>query len=104
MTTTPDGLEILPFTLKAPWFQAVGARQLNNGKWRAYIFEETSPNNPKYCSWKYRAYRPLDDYLVEAPSLEALIELVKGYPYFDYKKEDSTNVKNLIQPKGTKSS
>jgi len=102
MSTTPDGLEILPFSLKVPWFQAVGARQLRNGKWRAYIFEETNPNNPKYCSWKYRAYRPLDDYLVEAPTLTALIELVKGYPYFDYKKEDSKNVKKLIQPKGAK--
>ena len=80
-----DSLEILPFTAQVPWFQAVGARQLENGKWRAYIFEETSPNNPRYCSWKYRACRDLDDYFLEAPTLEALIELLKGYPYLVYK-------------------
>ena len=103
MSTIPDGLEILPFSVKLPWFQAVGARQLENGKWRAYIFEETSPNHPKFCSWQYRDCRPVDDYFVEAPSLEALIDLVKGYPYFDYKKEDLQNVKKVTQPKGTKS-
>ena len=94
MSTTTDSLEILPFNAKVPWFQAMGARQLENGKWRAYIFEETSPDNPRYCSWKYRDYRPLDDYFVEASTLEALIELVKGSPYFDYKKEDLKMRKN----------
>ena len=85
MSTTTNSLKILPFNAKVPWFQAVGARQLENGKWRAYIFEETHPDNPRYCSWKYRDCRPLDDYFVEAPTLKALIELVKGYPYFVYK-------------------
>ena len=104
MSTTTGGLEILPFSVKVPWFQAVGARQLENGKWRAYIFEETMPDNPKYCSWEYRYCRPLDDYFAEAPSLKALIELLKGYPYFDYKKGGFKNVKKLIHAKGTESS
>ena len=84
MSTATASLEILPFSVKVPWFQAVGARQLKDGKWRAYIFEETSPNNPRYCSWKHWAHRPLDDYLLEAPTLEALIESLKDYPYFVY--------------------
>ena len=85
MSTTTDGLKILPFSVKVPWFQAVGGRRVKNGKWRAYIFEETSPDKPRYCSWENRAYRALDDYFAEAPTLKALIELVKGYPYFIYK-------------------
>ncbi len=90
MLTTTASLEILPFSVKVPWFQAVGARQLKNGRWRAYIFEEASPNNPRYCSWKHWAYRDLDDYFLEAPTLETLIELVKGYPYFVYKPSHNT--------------
>ncbi len=104
MSTIPAGLEILPFSVKLPWFQAVGARQLKDGRWRAYIFEETNPNHPKFCSWQYRDCRPVDDYFVEASSLEALIDMVKGYPYFDYKKEVFKNVKKIVQAKETKSS
>ncbi len=85
MLTTTDSLEILPFSVKVPWFQAVAARQLRNGKWRAYIFEEASPDNPRYCSWKHWVCRTLDDYFAEAPTLEALIDLLKRYPYFAYK-------------------
>jgi len=90
MSNTTDSLEILPFSVKVPWFQAVGARQLGNGRWRAYIFEEARADNPRYCSWKHWSYRALDDYFAEAPTLQALIELVKGYPYFIYKPSHNT--------------
>ena len=85
MSTAIDDLKILPFSVKVPWFQAVAARQLRNGKWRAYIFEEANPDNPRYCSWKHWTCRALEDYFAEAPSLEALIDLLKRYPYFVYK-------------------
>ena len=90
MLITTDSLEILPFSVKVPWFQAVGARQLENGNWRAYIFEEASPDNPRYCSWKNWTSRALDDYFAEAPTLQALIELIKDFPYFIYRPSRKT--------------
>ena len=65
---------------------AVELRQLKKGSWRAYIFSERTPMNPRYCSYDKEVVRDNYGYIISGATKVALIDKLKReYPNWEWK-------------------
>lgn len=59
----------------------VSIEQLKAGVWRAYLYNERTPNNPRYCSYDREVVRDDYGYIITEPTRDKLVSrLRKAYP------------------------
>ena len=59
----------------------VFVEQGKSGSWRAYLYNERTPNNPRYCSYDREVVRDDYGYIITESTRETLVErLLKSYP------------------------